>query len=208
MMNAKATELSPSAHRKPPKAHFWLMSGLVMGAALLRVVPHPPNFTPVAAMALFGGAHFDRKAWSFAVPLAAMLLSDIVLEFLFGWGFHATTPVIYGTFAAIAGFGLWLRERPSNRAAAREATVLNDWRRAAKVSGAALAASTFFFLTTNFGVWAIGGMYPNTVAGLLACYTAALPFFGPTLAGDLFYTFVLFAAPALAAARFARFRAV
>ncbi len=168
------------------KARFALMAAMVVGVAILRIVPHPPNFAPVAAMALFGGAHFDHRAWAFIVPLVAMLLSDAVLELLFGWGFHAQMPLVYLSFAAIVGLGLVIRSR----------------RRPLVVGGAALAASTLFFVTTNFGVWAMGSLYPKTVAGLLACYTAAIAFFGYTLAGDLFYAALLFGAFALAERRF------
>src|SRR6266536_6661526 len=75
------------------RSRFWLMAGLVFGAALLRLLPHPPNFTPVAAIALFGGAHFARKFWAFAVPLAAMFVSDAVLEVATGRGFTSGMPV-------------------------------------------------------------------------------------------------------------------
>jgi hypothetical protein len=115
-----------------------------------------------------------------------MLLSDAVLELLYGWGFHAQMPVVYLSFAAIVGLGLLLRRR----------------RRVASLPAAALAASTLFFLATNFTVWAGGGLYPHTAAGLAACYAAALPFFGPTLAGDFLYSALLFGLFALAEQRF------
>ena len=137
-------------------------------------------------MALFGGAHFDRRRWAFVVPLAAMLLSDTILELLFGWSFHAQMPVVYLSFAAITCMGLVLRGR----------------RRIPPVAGVVLASSTLFFVATNLGVWALGTAYPRTAAGLLACYTAAIPFFGSTLAGDFFYTAVLFGAFAFAERRF------
>jgi hypothetical protein len=168
------------------RARFWWMASMVVGVAAMRVLPHPPNFTPVAAMALFGGAHFDRKSWAFAVPLAAMLLSDAVLEWVFGRGFHALTPVVYLSFVAIVCLGFLLRRRRS----------------VATVAGAALGSSVLFFLTTNLAVWAAGDLYPRTAAGLAACYVAAIPFFGATLAGDLFYTALLFGAFALAERRF------
>src|SRR5713101_898164 len=93
------------------RSRFWLMAGLVFGAAALRLLPHPPNFAPIAAIALFGGAHFERKRWAFAVPLAAMLASDTVLEALYGWGFTSGMPVVYGSFALIVGVGMLLRGR-------------------------------------------------------------------------------------------------
>ena len=171
------------------RSRFWLMAGLVFGAAALRLLPHPPNFTPVAAIALFAGAHFERKRWAFAVPLAAMLVSDAVLELLTGRGFTSGMPVIYGTFAAIVGIGLLLRRRRTE--------VL-------PVAGAAFASAALFYLTTNFAVWASGQLYARTLSGLVACYVAAIPFFGPTLASDLFYSAVLFGGFAWAERRFAR----
>jgi hypothetical protein len=168
------------------KARFWLMATMIAGVALLRLVPHPYNFAPVTALALFGGAHLDRKAWAFVLPLVAMLLSDLLLELLLGAGFHAQMPIVYLSFAAIVCLGFGVRGR----------------RRALPIVSASLSASLLFFLTTNFGVWAFDGLYPQTPAGLLACYAAALPFFGATIAGDLFYTAALFGAFALAERRF------
>ncbi len=172
------------------KPRFWLMASLVFGAAALRLLPHPPNFTPIAAIALFGGAHFERKRWAFAVPLTAMALSDAVLRVLFGWGFDS---VVYATFALIVCLGFLLRNK-------RTAPL--------PVAGAALAAAMTFYLTTNFAVWATSGMYAKTLAGLVNCYVAAIPFFGPTVAGDLFYSAALFGGFAWSERRFPVFRPV
>ena len=166
-------------------SRFGLMAGLAFAAAATRLLPHPPNFTAVGAIALFSGAYFARRIWGFVVPLGAMLVSDAVL------GFSSDLPVVYATFVAIVGLGLLLRERKTQ---------------VAPVAAAAVGASTLFYLTTNFAVWAMSGMYPTTPVGLLACYFAAIPFFGPTLAGDLFYTAVLFAGFAWAERRFAVLR--
>jgi len=165
------------------KIRSWWLVAMIVAAASMRIVPHPPNVTPIAAIALFGGAHFDRRWHAFAVTLGAMLLSDAALELMFGWGFHALLPVVYLTFAAVVGLGVWLR--PGRR-------------RALPVAGAAVAASTLFFLITNFAVGALGTGYPPTAAGLSACYVAALPFYGWTLAGDLMFTAALFGGFALA----------
>jgi hypothetical protein len=173
------------------RARFGLMATMVLAAALLRLLPHPPNVTPIAAMALFAGAHFDRRAWAFAVPLAAMLLSDAIFELAFGWGFTRSMPIIYACFAATVGVGLLLRAR----------------RGVVPVAVAALACSTMFFLVTNLGVWAMSSVYPKTAAGLLACYTAALPFFANTIAGDLVFTAALFGGFAIIAGRYAVFAA-
>jgi hypothetical protein len=154
---------------------FATLCALVVLAALARLLPHPPNFTPVGALALFGGATFADRRAGFLVPLAAMLLSDAVL------GFHSGMPVVYAAFVAIVGIGLILRAR----------------RTPLRLAGASLAASVLFFVVTNFAVWAMGSTYPKTAGGLIACYAAAIPFFGNTLLGDAFFTAVLFGGLAL-----------
>jgi hypothetical protein len=162
------------------------MTGMILAVAVVRFLPHPPNFTPIAAIALFGGAYFDRRAWALAVPLAALFFGDIVYELLFGWGFHDQMPVVYATFVVIVGFGFLLRGK----------------QRLWPVAGAGVAAALLFYLTTNFAVWASGSLYPRTAGGLAACYVAALPFFGSMLVGNLFYSALLFGAFTLAERRF------
>jgi hypothetical protein len=145
-------------------------------AAIFRLVPHPPNFSPIAAMALFSGAYLPRRGLAFVAPLGAMLVSDAVL------GFHGGMPVVYGSLALIVALGF----------------VLSSKRTAGRILGAALASSVLFYLLTNFAVWATDDMYPKTLAGLAACYAAAIPFFQNSLAGDLFFTGLLFGGFALA----------
>jgi hypothetical protein len=145
---------------------------LILVAALTRLLPHPANVTPVTAIALFGAVTLGRRL-SFLVPLAAMLLSDAVI------GFHSTMLWVYASFAAIVGIGFWYQTR----------------RTAGRLLLASLVGSTIFYGVTNFGVWIGGGMmYPQTLSGLLECYTAALPFYRNTLLGDLVYSGVLFGA--------------
>ena len=146
-----------------------LLSAILLAAAL-RLVPHPPNFTPIGAMALFSGAYLGRRALAFVAPLAAMLLSDAVL------GFYSGMWVTYLAVALVALLG---------------AIVLQK-RTPVRIGLAAVAGSALFFLVSNFGTWALSGMYPHTAAGLAACYVAAIPFFQNTLAGDLFYATLLF----------------
>ena len=145
-------------------------------AALLRLLPHPPNFSPIAAMALFSGAFLPRRGLAFAAPIGAMLLSDAVL------GFHGGMPVVYASVAMIVAIG-WL---------------VSARRTAGRIALAAVTGSVLFYLLTNFGVWASGTMYPKTVEGLVACYVAAIPFFQNSLAGDLFFAALLFGGFALA----------
>lgn len=149
--------------------------GLILAATATRLLPHPPNFTAITAMALFGGAHFADKRWAFFVPLAALFLSDLVI------GLHPLLPVVYGSFAMIVWIGLQLRTR----------------RRLLPIAGATLASSVLFFVVTNFGVWGLGSLYPRTAEGLIACYVAAIPFFRNTLLGDAVYTAALFSGLAL-----------
>lgn len=167
------------------KTRYLVLVGIILTAAALRLVPHPPNFTPIAAMALFGGAHFSDRRAAFLVPLAALLIGDLII------GFHVTMPVVYGSFALVVGIGRWLRFRQE----------------LLPITGAVLAGSTLFFILTNFGVWALLSSYPKTLAGLGACYTAAIPFFGNTLMGTAFYTAALFGGFALAGKGFPMLRA-
>lgn len=156
-------------------ARIIVILAAIAAAAALRLVPHPPNFTPLAAMALFSGAHVGRRALAFAAPLGALLLSDLVL------GFYPELAFVYVSMAATVLIG-WLL--------ARRRTVI-------RVGAAALAASVLFYGVTNFGVWLLTNYYPHTSAGLLASYIAAIPFFQNSLAGDLFYSALLFGGFAL-----------
>ena len=153
-----------------------LLLAIVFGAAALRLLPHPYNFTPIGALALFGGAHLSEKRWAFLIPLAALFLSDAVI------GFHAQMPLVYGVFALMVCMGFALRER----------------RTPLPVAGMAAAASILFFVVTNLGVWTFDGLYPMTFQGLVGCYVAAIPFFQNSLLGNLFYAAVLFGGFALA----------
>jgi hypothetical protein len=153
--------------------------GLILAAAITRLLPHPPNMTPVTAVSLFGGALLPSP-WRFALPLLVMGLSDVALGLRAGdWSitFHPTLPVVYATFLAIAlGGGAFLRR----------------WLTLGRTLGAAFAGSVLFFITTNFAVWALTELYPPTLEGLVACYVAALPFFRNSLLGDIGYTVLLF----------------
>ena len=154
-------------------------------AALLRLVPHPPNFSPIDAMALFSGAYVGRRALAFVAPLAALLLSDLVL------GFYHGIATVYATVALIVVIGWWVSSR----------------RTPLRIGAGALAGTVAFFVITNFGMWLFSGFYPVTYAGLIACYTAAVPFFQNTVAGDLFYAVLLFGGFALAERILPRLRA-
>ncbi len=147
----------------------------VVGAAALRLVPHPPNFTPIGAMALFSGAYLGRRGLAFVAPLAALLLSDLFLGFYHGMAF------VYATTALIVVIGWLALQRISSL----------------RVVGAALISSVLFFLLSNFGMWLFSGFYPLTLSGFVTCYVAAIPFFQNTVVGDLFYSGLLFGGFAL-----------
>jgi len=142
----------------------------IIAAAALRLVPHPPNFSPIDAMALFSGAYLGRRLLAFAAPLGALLLSDLVL------GFYHGIATVYFSVALIVMIGMSTLKRVS------------AWR----VGGAAVLSSVLFFIITNLGMWLSSGFYPRTLAGLAACFVAAIPFFQNTVAGDLFYATVMF----------------
>ncbi len=163
---------------------YWLIAGLVLAAALLRILPHPPNFAPVAAMALFAGAHLDNRKLAFLIPLIAMALSDVVI------GLHDGLVLVYVCMCIVVAIGMQLRGRIG----------------LLTVTGGALASSVIFFVITNFGVWLTSGMYPLTMSGLVACFIAAIPFFHYTIAGDLFYAGVLFGGFALIQMKLPAFR--
>lgn len=153
------------------KKNLILLMAIIALAAAARLMKHPPNFTPIAAIALFGGWYFTKK-YFVAIPLAAMFLSDIFIGF-YDW---RLTAVVYLGIVLTFGIGWLLKKNVS-------------WR---KVIMGSLAGSVIFFLTTNFAVWALYQWYPHTWAGLVNCFALALPFFKNSLAGDLFYSVVLF----------------
>ncbi len=166
------------------KNRFLFLAGMILAIVATRWMPHPPNFTPVTALALFGGASFADKRAAFLVPLTGLFLSDLVL------GFYSITPVVYGSFALVVCLGRWLRRRKSF----------------SRVAFAAIASALLFFVLTDFGVWTLGSLYPKTLAGLGDCYIAAIPFFRNSLASSLLYSALLFGGLALAEKRFASLR--
>lgn len=143
---------------------------LVIAASLTRILPHPPNFTAVAALALFAGALMPHRLIGIVLPIIAMLFTDLIL------GFHNTMLPVYASMIIISLIGSLLVKQIS----------------LGRVFLASLISSLLFFVITNGAVWQVSGMYPNTLSGLMACYSAAIPFFGNTIAGDLFFNTVLF----------------
>ena len=157
------------------------LAALIFVAALTRVIPHPPNFSPIEAVALFGGAYFAKRHWALLVPLLAMFASDLVLGLVKGgiyWSYFASAGylLVYACIAMSTLLGFGLRGKVG----------------AGSVLAYSLAGSLLFFVVTNFGAWLSDPFYPKTAAGLVAAYVAGVPFFQWTVLGTLFYAALLF----------------
>lgn len=146
---------------------------MIIFAIMARLLPHPANFAPITAMALFGGVYLPKK-YAFLLPFGALIISDYFL------GFYGLEMVwVYGSFFISGLIGLYIRKR-------KRKNILTI------VSGT-LLASLLFFLITNFGVWALPySWYSKDLGGLIQSYIAGIPFFRGTILGDLFYTGVFF----------------
>lgn len=165
------------------KNAFYIVAGLIVFAALSRLLPHAYNFTPIGAIALFGAAYFVKKRWAFIIPVAALWISDLILNnFVYASYYEGFTLFssgflyIYGAFALVVILGIYLFDKIT----------------VPRVLSGAIGGSLIFFIVSNFGVWLSSPMYPLTLEGLVLCYTAAIPFFHYTLAGNLVYCGVLF----------------
>jgi hypothetical protein len=158
-----------------------LLAVLIFAAALSRVLPHPPNFSPIEAVALFGGAYFAKRQWALVVPLVAMFASDLVLGLVNGgiyWRYFASAGylLVYACIALSTVLGFGLRGKVG----------------AGRVLAYSLAGSLLFFVVTNFGAWLSDPAYPGTMGSLIAAYVAGIPFFQWTVLGTLFYAALLF----------------
>lgn len=161
----------------------------ILVAAFSRIIPHMPNFSPLAAIGLFGAAYFAQKWQAYFIPLFATWISDLFINNViygqyypeFTWfydGFYWQ----YGSYVLIVLLGISLFKKIS----------------LPRIFVGSISASLLFFLISNFGVWATGKMYPPTFEGLISCYAAGIPFIKGTFLGDLFYSGVLFGTFALA----------
>lgn len=158
----------------------------VFGMELVRAYDvYPWNFSPLYALAIFGGTVLDRRL-AFALPVAVYLLGDLLIAALMGfeWGFYADQPFTYAGFLVLAAFGMPLRGR----------------RGAAQVAVVGIGGAVAFFLVSNFGTWLFGGglARPMTPAGLAQCYVDALPFFRPTLLSVIVFLPILYSPLVLA----------
>jgi hypothetical protein len=155
---------------------FLFAAGLIFAAAFTRLVPHYPNFTAVGAIALFGGTYLPNKKLAFVVPFLAMLITDAII------GLHPTMWAVYLSFGLIVLIGMQVAKN----------------KKVTSIFVGALSSSILFFIITNFAQWIADPFYAKTGAGLAQCFTMAIPFFGYTAAGDLFYVTILFGAYELA----------
>lgn len=169
------------------KSGILVLTGVIVMAALSRILPHPWNFTPVGAMALFGSAYYGSRLLAFLIPLAALWISDVVINntihasFFDGFTlFHPTMLAVYIGFLAVTLTGLLLL---------RKVTVLN-------IAVSAVLGAVAFWLIADFASWLwdpfYQSLYPANFAGLMACYAAGFPFFLKMLLGNLLYSAVLF----------------
>ena len=149
---------------------------IIVGVVLFRFMPHPPNVSPIAAMALFGGAYFTDRRLAFVLPFAALVISDIFI------GLHDTLLYVYAAFALTVMIGFVLRSRTG-------VTMLVV---------ATVGSTLLFYLVTNFGVWFAGGHgYAMDAGGLAQAYIAGLPFLQNSMLGNLFFVALLFGGYAL-----------
>ncbi len=148
-----------------------LIFAMIVLAAALRLAPHPWNFTPVGAIALFSGAMVRDRRMAFLFPLLVMFATDLII------GFNKLSALVYASFLLSVFIGCFLNQK----------------RNLLRIGGATFLGALQFFLITNFGVWAFLNSYPRTGAGLAACYLAGVPLFWNTLAGDAVYATLFFA---------------
>lgn len=178
------------------KQHKYVVIAIIASAVIMRLVPHIPNFAPLAAGAMFAAAFLPKK-YILIIPLAAVTISDYLLLYISPFGnpifnfsqiqpisalFNGTTAYVWGSFMLCGVLGLLLRKKQNPL----------------RVVGVSMASSIQFFLITNFGVWAAGA-YARDISGLGASYIAGLPFLRWTMLGDLFYAACFFGIYALVA---------
>ena len=144
---------------------FYSALMLIIILAFSRIIPHPANFTPILGMAVFAGTVFDKKIFSFLIPLLAMILSDLFL------GFHSGIVIIYFAICLNVAIGIYFINKISYF----------------KIFVSLVSGSLVFFIITNFAVWVSSGMYTYSLEGLLTCYTMALPFLQNTIISTILY---------------------
>jgi hypothetical protein len=162
---------------------FFVLAALILLAAFSRVIPHPVNFSPLGAIAIFAAAHFNKRWQILCIPILATWLSDIYINNViysryyptFTWfyeGFYFT----YLSYILIAIFGLLLFKKLNFK----------------RILIGILGSSVIFFIVSNLGCWVGNSFYPQNFSGLISCYIAGIPYITGTLLGDIFYGLILF----------------
>ena len=136
----------------------------LVALAFFRLIPHPPNFTPILAISVFAGIKFKDNLFSYLVPVSSMLVSDAII------GFHSGMIIIYLAIVLSAFISRMFNT----------------------INTSVLSSCILFFIITNFQVWMMSSSYPKSLSGILECYTVAIPFFGMTLLSTFFYSYILF----------------
>ena len=161
--------------KKDENLKLIMIASMIVLAAATRFLPTAPNFTPMIAIALFGGAMIKNKYMAAALPLSAMLLSDIFI------GFHSTIPAVYLSIVLAIFAGRMIKNNKN---------ILN-------IAGGSLISAVLFFLITNFGAWLAIGTYTKDLAGLMQAYQMGIPFFRNTILSTGLFSTALFGAYAL-----------
>jgi hypothetical protein len=168
-----------------------LILSTILLVALSRLLPHIPNFTPVAAMALFGGAFFSNKKSAFMLTFCALLFSDLLVNTMlyndYNFTNYFTQPYVWAVYLA---FGITVLM----------GTFLQRNINVKNIALLSVSSSLLFWIITNFACWPSNPLYTQDINGLIDCYIAAIPFLG-NIVGDLFYNTVLFGSLFLAAKR-------
>ena len=171
------------------KKNILLIVALIVIGILGRIIPHPPNFTPIIAIALLASHVFKNKWIVILTPLMAMWISDLVINNYLYAGYYDSLLIFSSSFLWVYGPIIFI---------ALLGTVLIKKVKMSNIALSSISGSLIFFLVTNFGVWISGTMFPKSLFGLIECYTFALPFFGNALVGDLVYCTILFTSYSLA----------
>lgn len=164
----------PETRNQPISLSIAIAAGVI--ATVLRLVPHPTNFSSVGAMSLFGGARV--KTWhAYLFPLGVMIVSDLALWVVSGFDFnyslgHPSRVFVYGSFMIYVAIGRWLIDKDSS---------------VSSIAAAGTLGGLQFFVLTNFCEWLFQPMYYQLIAepfrysrdwtGLMTCFAAALPFY-------------------------------
>ncbi|MFN5369960.1 MAG: DUF6580 family putative transport protein [Bacteroidia bacterium] len=178
-------------YMNPKVPKFFPLALAIAIACIFRLIPHYPNFTPMAAIALMGGAYITSGFWRFAVPLLAMIVSDYITVTTINaqWitpAEYFTSPetlLVYFSVALMTAIGIWYGKNKQS---------LLSGSQAARLGFASFGSALVFFLVSNFGTWISGHGLEMTFSGLMGTYALGIPFFGYTISGSVVYSFLFF----------------